>query len=289
MTNRQINEVPGIIAVDLDGTVLASDHKTMTPHTYRALYRCVAEGSNIVPTTGRCEAIIPLDVFPPVRYVISCNGGLITDRQTGQILRAMYLPRADIQAVWALVQDRVRRYNLVLELFEEKQIVVERRILEHPELYENRIPAFHRPLIMSGQAKYVESFDRYLTEEGQRVVKINFPGKNVAECPEIRDELVAMALFEITSDGLNLEATAKGCNKGEALLWLSRYLGVDRRNTVAFGDGNNDLSMLHAAGYGVAMGNAAPDVKNAAQYSTVSNEEDGVAVFLEQTFAIGRS
>lgn len=287
MTSRQVNEVPGIIAVDLDGTVLAADHKTVTPRTFQALYQCVTEGSNIVPATGRCEAIIPLEVFPPVQYVISCNGALITDRNSEQPLRVRHLPKEDVRAAWELVRERVRRYNLVMELFEEKQIVVERRIFEHPELYERRIPAFHRPVIMGGKAKYVESFDSYLRDEGDRVVKINFPGENVAECPEIREELIAMGRFETTSDGLNLEVTAKGCNKGEALLWLSDYLGVDRRNTVAFGDGNNDMSMLRAAGYGVAMGNAAPTVKETAGYCTASNVEDGVAVFLERTFPIG--
>lgn len=286
MTNGKVSEVPGIIAVDLDGTVFAADHKTIMPHTYDVLRRCIAKGSNVVPTTGRCESIIPLEAFPASRYVISCNGGLITDTQSGEILRAMYLPREAVRKVWELVRDRVERYGLVLELFEEREIVVERKLLEDRDRYESKIPVFHRPVIIGGKAKYVDSFDKYLDEEGDRVVKINFPGKNVEQCPEVRDELLQMGLFEITSDGLNLEATAKGCNKGEALLWLSRYLGVDPRNTVAFGDGNNDLSMIHAAGYGVAMGNALAEVKKAAQYTTCANTEDGIALFLESNFAI---
>ena len=287
MTNRQVSEVPGIIAVDLDGTVFAADHKTILPYTYDVLQRCIAKGSYLVPTTGRCESIIPLEVFPAVRYVISCNGGLITDAQSGEVLRAMRLPREHVQKVWEQVRERVERYGLVLEFFEERKIVVERKILEERDRYESKIPAFHRPVIIGGKAKYVESFDRYLEEEGEHIVKINFPGKNVAQCPEVRDELLEMGLFEITSDGLNLEATARGCNKGEALLWLSNFLGVDPGNTVAFGDGNNDLSMIHAAGFGVAMGNALEEVKKAAHYTTCSNTEDGIAAFLERNFTIG--
>lgn len=286
MMNKQVNKLPGIIAVDLDGTLFAADHKSITPRTYDVLRRCIAGGSHLVPTTGRCESIIPMGTFPAARYVISCNGGFITDTVDGKILRAMYLPRDSVRKAWELVRERVIRYELVMEFFEERDIVVERKILDGIDRYESKIPVFHRPVIIGGKAKYVESFDKYLEEEGDRIVKINFPGKNVEQCPEIRDELLEMGLFEITSDGLNLEATFRGCNKGEALLWLSDYLGVAQSDTVAFGDGNNDLSMIHAAGYGVAMGNALDEVKKAARHSTTSNTEDGIAVFLENTFSI---
>ena len=276
---------PGIIALDLDGTVLGADHRTIPPYTYRILETCRERGSQIVPNTGRCEKIIPIHSFPGVRYVISSNGGLITDQNTGRILRARYLNRADIREVWNLVRSRVHRYNILMELFEERQLVVERRVLEDLETFRPRIPRFHLPLIESGQAKYVDSFDAYLEAEGEKVVKINFPGKNLADCPELRDELVAMDRFEVTSDGLNLEATARGCAKGEALMWLGSYLNIPREEIVAFGDGNNDLTMLRAAGYGVAMGNAAADVAGAVSYVTAPNTEDGVAVFLEKLLA----
>lgn len=276
---------PGIIALDLDGTVLGADHKTIPLHTYETLKMCRERGSYIVPNTGRCERIIPVGSFPGAQYVISSNGGLITDQQTGRILRSKYLKKTDVADVWNLVRGRVYQYNILMELFEERQLVVERRVYENLETFRSRIPRFHLPLIESGNAKYVESFDRYLEEEGDKVVKINFPGKNLAECPELREELVEMGRFEVTSDGLNLEVTAKGCSKGEALLWLADYLDIPREETVAFGDGNNDLSMLQAAGFGVAMGNAAEDVRRAVPYATVPNTEDGVAVFLEKLLA----
>lgn len=276
--------VPGIIALDLDGTVLTSDHKTITPRTYAALQRCQERGSWIVPTTGRCESIIPLDIFPNVRYVISGNGSYITDYINKTVLRATYLQKEDVLTVWEHIQERVRKYNLVVELFEDSQIVVEQRILDNLDLYRSRIPAFHLPLIAQGKAKYVSSFDSYLQGAGEKIIKINFPGKNIAECPELPDELLAMNRFEITSDGLNLEITKKGCCKGEALLWLAHHLNLPVAETVAFGDGNNDLSMLRMAGFGVAMGNAAAAVQQAAPYCTQANTADGIAVFLEKHF-----
>lgn len=277
--------VPGIISLDLDGTVLASDHKTITPRTYSALTECLSQGTYIVPNTGRCEALIPVRDFPGVRYVISCNGGLITDQQTQRILRARYLKKTDVLEVWNLVRSRVYRHNILMELFEEKQLVVEKRVYENLDLFRPKIPRFHLPLIESGRAKYVDSFDSYLRGEGDKVTKINFPGKNLTDCPELRQELTELNRFEVTSDGLNLELTARGCTKGEALLWLGDYLGIPPQRIVAFGDGNNDMTMLQAAGYGVAMGNAASDIREAVSYVTTPNTEDGVAAFLEKFLA----
>lgn len=277
-------DFPAIIAVDLDGTLFSADHKTITPLTHRTLCDYVDRGAYVVPTTGRCESIIPLQALPPVRYVISCNGAMITDAEGGLVLRTKYIPKQDVIAAWDLIRDRVWELDVVVEVFEERQVVVEDKIFSNIGQYAARIPSFHMPHISSGKAKYVPSFDEYLEKEGSKVTKINFPGKNLRKCPELRDTLRETGLFEVTSDGLNLEITTLGCNKGEALLWLSDYLNIPRCRTVSFGDGNNDLSMLLCAGYGVAMGNAAAEVRNAAPYCTASNTEDGIARFLMKTF-----
>ena len=71
-------------------------------------------------------------------------------------------------------------------------------------------------------------------------------------------------------------------NKGEALLALGEYLGVKREEIVSFGDGYNDLSMLKAAGLGVAMTNACDAAKEAADRTTLSCDENGVAAFIEE-------
>ena len=75
----------------------------------------------------------------------------------------------------------------------------------------------------------------------------------------------------------NLEINAEEATKGNALLWLADYLGIPREETMAFGDGENDISMLKAAGIGVAMGNASDQIKEAADEVTLTNDQDGVA------------
>ena len=97
--------------------------------------------------------------------------------------------------------------------------------------------------------------------------------KTLAEIPGI---LVTSSLSN------NLEINATGANKGDALLQLAEYLGIKQEETMAFGDGENDITMLRTAGIGVAMGNAEPSVKAAADYVTVTNNEAGVAAAIRK-------
>ena len=79
-----------------------------------------------------------------------------------------------------------------------------------------------------------------------------------------------------------MEITSAQADKGQALRTLCDHLGITMAQTIAFGDGGNDVNMLQMAGVGVAMGNASDAVKAFAGYATLSNEEDGVADFLEK-------
>ena len=72
------------------------------------------------------------------------------------------------------------------------------------------------------------------------------------------------------------DITVKGANKGNALITVATQLGLDIKECIAFGDGGNDLSILKAAGIGVAMGNGNDDVKAVADYVTASVDEDGI-------------
>ena len=80
----------------------------------------------------------------------------------------------------------------------------------------------------------------------------------------------------------NIEVNAEGVHKGMALLKLGEIFGISREEIAAFGDGFNDTMMLKTVGMGVAMANAMPEVKKAADRLTDSNDEEGVARFIEK-------
>jgi len=75
--------------------------------------------------------------------------------------------------------------------------------------------------------------------------------------------------------------TNKFVDKGKALETLIRYFDIEKEQTISFGDNINDIPMLIASGTGVAMGNAVSHVKDIADYITLSNDEDGVAEYIE--------
>ena len=83
------------------------------------------------------------------------------------------------------------------------------------------------------------------------------------------------------------DITAKGADKGEGIRALAAHMGLDLRYTMAFGDGGNDSSMIKAAGIGVAMGNALESLKQEADYTTTSVDEDGVMNALRHYKLIG--
>ena len=99
----------------------------------------------------------------------------------------------------------------------------------------------------------------------------------------MRERLGQMPELLVSSSlSCNLEINAAGADKGGALIRLADFLGIARESTMAFGDGENDLSMIRQAGLGVAMANGVPAVKEAAEYVTLSNEEAGVAAAIRR-------
>ena len=277
-------KLPRFIGTDIDGTAFSSETQRMLPHTYEVLSKCVDLGSVLVPVTGRVLSMVPVEKFPKVRYVISSNGAYIYDVLEQRVVRARYIERDDISKFWTHIKPYVREYRLGMEIFENGVLVIERELYENLSDYADVLPNFHYAQIEKGAAKIVESYDIYLEEEGNEIIKVNFPGKTVKKFPAIKDIILAADILKMTSDGLNMECGPKGCNKGEAIWWLCDYLNIPRESTMAFGDGNNDLEMLLAVHYGVAMGNALDSVKEAAPYTTIGNEEDGIAHFIETHF-----
>jgi hypothetical protein len=79
---------------------------------------------------------------------------------------------------------------------------------------------------------------------------------------------------------MRIEVVLPGISKAQAMARVAQQLGVSREETLAIGDGDNDVEMVEWAGLGVAMGNATPAVKAVADWIAPSVDEDGVAVAL---------
>lgn len=267
-----------IILLDLDGTLLNRD-KQISPANRAALERAAAEGVYIVPSTGRFYDGMPAVVreLPFVRYVVTVNGAQVYDAVEKKVLH-----RCEIQPEAAeRVFDRLDTLPVIYDCFmdgwgymDEKNYARIDQFISDPRV--NRmVKELRRP---------VEDFRGFIRRENRPLQKIQM---FFTDMDRRREELERLArdfpdMAVTSSITNNIEINEKHANKGEALGFLCRLLGVEIKDTMAFGDGSNDMSMIRAAGIGVAMANADEALKAAADYITDTNDADGVAKAMEK-------
>ena len=260
-----------LIALDIDGT-LTNDRKEITPLTLQALLGAEKKGIRLVlasarPSPGLFSIRDRLRMSEFGGILMSYNGGRITDcegnilseismdaDETGKILR--FLETLPVTAIIDdgrifYVKDR-NGYKVDYECWNNGMECIETGDLARAAVF---------PLV-----KILLAVDPEKILEVQKRISVHLP-------PELT--VVRTAAFY-------LEIIPRKINKGQGLLDICRYLGIDAGNTVAFGDSENDIPMIRAAGVGVAMGNAEQAVREAAGMTTLSNNEDGIAYALKK-------
>lgn len=264
-----------LIALDLDGTLTNSD-KVITPHTFEVLMRAQAAGVRLVlcsgrPTYGIAALARQLKLEENGGFVLSCNGANIIDWTTGDLLfrqplEAHFLPQ---------LLELADAHGLPLLTYRGDCILATRN--DSPYLDEeariNQMP--------------VEVATDFIAEASSLeggAPKCLIPGdpELLVELEEKMKTIFGDTLSISRSAPFFLEIMAPGVGKDHSLARLLAYLALSREQLIAFGDGFNDLTMLRFAGMGVAMANAAEEVKAVADFVTLSNDEDGVGHAVEQ-------
>ncbi len=272
---------PKLILTDLDGTLLRDD-KSLSPANRAALVRAAAQGAEVVVATGRFFGGIPRELLelPFLRYFILMNGAKVYDRREDRVLYRSEIPLAQAERVMDLLEP----LDCTVDCYQNDVGWMERRYFDHLDYYVT--DPVSRAMVRSHR-RPVDDLRAQVRAGGDTVQKMQayFPHL------ELRPRVMALLRREVpgvvqsVSLPTNLELNAAGATKGAALAALCRALGVDPLDTAAFGDGTNDVSMLAAAGVGVAMANGAPETRQAADLVTASNQEDGVAMVLDRWFA----
>ena len=268
---------PKLIALDLDGTLLTYE-KQITPRTYAALEQAAALGHFIVPATGRALNALPevVRALPFVHYAITINGACVSNTDTGEKLL-----RCEIDRDRALeLIDFARQYDCMYDCYWDDTGWSERAFLERID-YFNADEAVRRLILQTRRP--VDDLVGKLRAEMDAVQKVQLCFREIPERDSAWTD-IARAFPDIVATASfrnNLELNHRMATKGNALRFLARHLGISERDTIAFGDSSNDLAMLQAAGTGVAMGNAAPAVRAVCGAVTDTNENDGVARWLE--------
>ena len=275
-----------IIALDLDGTLLDSE-KRLSEVNRTALERAAAKGVLIVPTTGRFFGMMPPAVrdLPFVRYAITINGAQVYDRETDTAL-----VRDEIPLEMALgVMELLDRHDVIYDCYRQNwgwmTAALQDKAADYAtnEHYLKMVREFRRPVPelkahLRGTAADgdVQKIMLFATNR-ERSTAIDCLRKLSAELAAHFPEIKVTA-----STWNNLELNIKSAHKGNALRHFAKCLGFGLENCMAFGDGMNDFTMVEAAGLGIAMANAEPEVKRVAKYVTLSNDADGVAAGIEK-------
>lgn len=265
-----------ILFLDLDGTLL-NDRKEITPGNRLALEGALARGHRVVITTGRPlkSARIQaqrLGLTGRGCYLIACNGAIVYDCWAEREL--FHLP-LDLEALWAVFDEANRRGVCILTYDREDVLVEARNDNENVRRYCAPIQMDYRVI---GDVR------RDLPEPPVKALLLDFHDRGPVEGMErwIRDNLRGKADCFFSSQ-YYLEVVPVGMSKGRAVEEMCRWLGVPVANAIAVGDAANDLSMIQAAGIGVAMANGMPAVRAAADYVTQrDNNHDGIAEVVER-------
>ena len=267
-----------IIALDLDGTLLNSQ-KELTPACRDALDRAAAAGIEIVPTTGRFFDGMPEAIrsLPYLHYAITINGAQVYDiRRDAVVYRAELPPAQAVDILRALDP-----HSLIYDCYQDNWGWMSRDMWERCGDF---VPDAHYYKMVHDLRTPVDDLKQFLTERGRGVQKLQLFTWDMPLRERLLRELEGQfaGIAVSTSVKNNIEINHADANKGAALLRLAEYLGIDRSETAAFGDGLNDLTMIKAAGAGIAMENAYPDIKACANFLTDSCDADGVAVGIDK-------
>ena len=263
-----------LIATDLDDTLLDA-HSDVTARTVSAVRRAMDAGALFSLSSGRMpEAMLPLaeklNVNAPM---ILYNGALIYDHRTGRTLFSNAIPAETALAVVRMLEQM----GLYVQAYPGKGYYCERRCA-FTEGYERsiRVPATELGVPVS----------QWMQGDMVKLLAIAPPEELDRALPTLRAAFPTVNFMK--SRPHYCEIVARGIDKGVALRKLGEMTGVAVDEIMAFGDGQNDVSMLAAAGIGVAMENAVEDCRRAAKRIAPRNTEDGVAQVIEELLAAGQ-
>lgn len=264
-----------IIASDLDGTLMAPDHMTVSPRTKSALKKAHDMGVKLAIATGRPLALIDYVTrqIPFIDYVITANGACVYDMVQKKNIYTDLIPNETARELIGFFLRREVFFDVYIDGRSKYQLDTQQYFAssEFPQGFVDEV------------VKSMDGFENLTEFIGDRAIeKITLYSVKDSDYTEFKQQLERYGLSAATSFRGNLEATAKTADKGAALKGLCDILGFAPEEAMSFGDAGNDCPMLAFAGYSFAMENAMDECKAAAKYTAKSNAEDGVARAIEK-------
>lgn len=247
-----------LVVSDLDGTLLRSD-LSISDYTQKMIAQCRAAGIQFAFATARSERAAKPFIDAICPDIIISNGGAMV-RVAGQIVIRKQMPVETTKGI----------IDMCLSLTNGNgEITVETDVGHFWNYHEKPLGSYIYTDFASFDLPAYKVTAELESEEMAKEIIDQFP-----ECETVGFRGEKWRRFAI-----------KGADKASAICELCKHLHISLDEVVAFGDDYNDAEMLMRCGIGVAMGNAIEDVKACADYTTRTNNEDGVAYWLEQALA----
>lgn len=270
-----------LIALDLDGTFV-DEKKQISKENEQAVRAAVQKGIYVIFSTGRSLSAVPLEDAKNmgISYVITANGSQIHK-----------LPETE-----SIYSDGMEPGYACEIIRKTKELKVHTSVFINGECYADlcdyeRVSMLRLDDVMKNYMRrtrtYVEDLESLVKEKNEKVQKFTLQFQyldgaylNYNEAYELlsKDDRICL----VCGGYHNLEFSKQGITKGNSLRYLADLLGIELSQTMACGDTQNDLDIIQTAGLGVAMGNSVKDVKVAADFVTLSNEESGVAYAIQK-------
>lgn len=265
-----------LICLDIDGTLLNTSRE-VTERTVRAIEAARKKGITVTIASGRIhQSVLTIaDAAGISAPIISMNGSLIKDKESGRILRDIPIGLDKVKESFKVL----KRLDIKPNLYDKKGMYISSRF----DMYRD----IHGFIKSKYDLDYTEmsgfdEIERVILDKGDSLNKIIFfPGreKRVETMKEF-DPISNISV--VSSSRSNVEITNILADKGKAVLALGEILGIYPDEIMAVGDQFNDKSMLDAVKYSVAMGNAPDELKKDVYYITKDNDSDGCALAIEK-------
>jgi len=261
-----------LAAFDLDNTLVGAD-MVVRPRVRAAVQGALGRGLTVTIATGRGPE--PTEVFARdlgiTAPLICFQGGLVYDYAARRVLHETRLDPAVIPIVVRLAE--AHGWNLQ---FETPTMVYLPLESNHPAALLDglmSVSPWRRVELPAGLPETPHKF----------ILSVHDPAERDALAKELREKLheAGLDLNVVPSHPILVEGTPPGLNKATGLAWLADYLNVPREAVMAVGDNDNDAPMLAWAGVGVAVANASPAAREAADWLAPAVDEDGAAAALE--------
>lgn len=263
-----------LLVLDIDGT-LTNSQKNITAATKEAILDIMLRGHKVIlasgrPTPGmrRYEKELELERYGG--YLLSFNGARIIESRTGEIVYQRLLSLTLLPGLYAFARENgcgLVTYlgdDVISAFPADKYIKIEAGI--------NGMPI-----------RQVDNFLNFVDFSINKCLMTAEPEKAKILVEQMQQRWGDVASI-YRSEPYFIEIMPYNVNKATGLERILEALGMKRENIVCCGDGFNDISMIQFAGVGVAMGNAQPAVKEAADYITAANDEDGLVEVIRKFF-----